>query len=68
MHRYTTDVIASCACGINGNLLKDPNAEFSMFSRKIFDFSVQKGLAGLMAFTAPAVKNLLNKNILDDDT
>jgi hypothetical protein len=39
-----------------------------MFSRKIFDFSVQKGLAGLMAFTAPAVKNLLNKNVLNDDT
>ena len=68
MYRYTTDVIASCAFGINGNSLKDPKAEFRMFLRKIFDFSVRKGLAGLTATTAPAVKNLLRIKWLDDDT
>jgi len=68
MYRYTTDVIASGAFSINGNSLKDPNAELRMFSRKIFDFSVRKGLAGLTAFTAPEVKNLLNTRFLDDDT
>ena len=67
MYRYTTDVIASCAFGINGNSLKDPNAEFRMFLRKVFDFSVRKGLAALMAFTAPAVKNLLKIKFMDDD-
>jgi len=68
MYRYTTDVIASCAFGINGNSLKDPNAEFRMYLRKIFDFSVRKGLAALTALTAPEVKILLNINIIDDDT
>jgi hypothetical protein len=68
MYRYTTDVIASCAFGINGNSLKDPNAEFRMFLRKIFDFSVRKGLAALTAFTAPEIKTLLNIKFLDDDT
>jgi len=68
MHRYTTDVIASCAFGINGNSLKDPNAEFRMNVRKIFEFSVRKGLAGLTAMTAPAVKNLLKIKLMDDDT
>jgi len=68
MYRYTTDVIVSCAFGINGNSLKDPNAEFRKFLRKIFDFSVRKGLAGLTAFTAPEVKKSLNIKILDDDT
>jgi hypothetical protein len=68
MYRYTTDVIASCAFGINGNSLKDPNAEFRMFLRKIVDFSVRKGLAALTAFTAPEVKNLLKIKIMDDDT
>ena len=68
MYRYTTDVIASCAFGINGHSLKDPNAEFRMFLRKIFDFSVRKGLAALTAFTAPQIKNLLNIKFLDDDT
>jgi hypothetical protein len=68
MYRYTTDVIASCAFGINGHALKDPQSEFRMHVRNIFDFSVRKGLAGLMAFTAPAVKNLLNIKFLDDET
>jgi cytochrome P450 family 6 len=68
MYRYNTDVIASCAFGINGNSLKDPQAEFRNVLRKIFDFSVRKGLAGLTAFTAPAIQKLLNIKFLDDDT
>jgi hypothetical protein len=39
-----------------------------MYLRKIFDFSVRKGLAGVTAFTAPALKNLLKIKFLDDDT
>jgi hypothetical protein len=68
MYRYTTDVIASCAFGINGNSLKYPQSEFRMFLRKIFNFSVVKGLASLTAFTAPAIKNLLKVKMLDDIT
>jgi hypothetical protein len=68
MHRYTTDVIASCAFGINGYALEDPNSEFRMYARNIFDFSVRKGLAALTAFTAPEIKNLLRIKFLDDDT
>jgi hypothetical protein len=68
MYRYTTDIMASCAFGINGHALKVPNSEFRMYLRKIFDFSFRKGLAGLTAFTAPEIKILLNIKFLDDDT
>jgi hypothetical protein len=68
MYRYTTDVIASCAFGINGHALKYPQSEFRMYVRNIFDFSIRKRLAGLTAFTAPEVKYLLNIKFLDDDT
>jgi len=68
MYRYTTDVIASCAFSINGHALKDPQSEFRIYVRNIFDFSVQKGLAVLTAFTAPEIKNLLRIKFLDDDT
>ena len=67
MYRYTTDVIASCAFGINSHSLKDPNAEFRKFSRKIFEFSIRKGLATLTAFSAPAITTLLRLQFVDDD-
>jgi hypothetical protein len=65
IYRYTTDVIASCAFGINAHALKDPQSEFRMYVRNIFDFSVRKGLAALTAFTPPKVKNLLNIKFLE---
>jgi len=68
MYSYTTDVIASCAFGINGHALKDPQSEFRMYVRNIFDFSISKGLAALTAFTAPQLKTLLNIKFLDVDT
>jgi hypothetical protein len=68
MYRYTTDVIASCAFGINGNSLKDPDAEFGLFLRKTFEFTVRKGLAGLTANFAPALTSLLKLQFDDDAT
>jgi len=58
MARFTTDVIASCAFGINGNSLKDPDSEFGRQVRSVITFSVKKGLAMLFSFLAPH----LNKN------
>ena len=68
MYRYAIDVIASCAFGINGHALKDPQSEFRMYVRNILDFSIRKGLVALMALTAPEIKTLLNIKFLDDDT
>ena len=68
MYRYTIDVIASCAFGINGHALKDPQSEFGMYVRNLFEFSFTKGLAGLTAFSAPQIKNLLNLKFLEDET
>jgi hypothetical protein len=68
MYRYTTDVIASCAFGITGNSMNDPKAEFSIFFRKVTEFSVRKRLAALTAFCAPTLKSLLKLKFVDDDT
>jgi hypothetical protein len=68
VYTHTSYVIASCAFGINGNSLNDPQAELRMFLRKIFYFSVANGLAALISFTAPTNKNLLKIKFLDGDT
>jgi len=68
MYRYTTDVIASCAFGINGNSLKDPNVVFWFFLRKTLYFTVRKGLAGLMGIFSPALTSLLKLKLMNDDT
>jgi len=68
MARFTTDVIASCAFGINGNSMKDPDSEFGRIIRAVFDFSVKKGLAMLTAFLAPQLKTILRLKFIDDKT
>jgi len=68
MARFTTDVIASCAFGINGNSLKDRDTEFGRRIRKIRDFSVQQGLVILMAFFAPYLNKVYGLKVLDDET
>jgi cytochrome P450 family 6 len=68
MARFTTDIIASCAFGINGNSLKDPDSEFGRRIRTVFDFSVQKGLVMMMAFFAPYLNTIFRLNFINDET
>jgi cytochrome P450 family 6 len=68
MARYTTDVIASCAFGINSNSLKDPDSEFGRYTRTVFTFSVQKGLAILFAFFSPHLNKIFRLKFVEDKT
>jgi len=68
MARFTTDVIASCALGINSNSLKDPDSEFGPRIRKILDFTLQKGFVGVVAFFAPYLNNVFRVKFMDEKT
>jgi cytochrome P450 family 6 len=68
MARFTTDVIASCAFGINSNTQKDPDSEFGRQIRSILTFSIKKGLAILFAWFAPFLNKFFRLKFVEDKT
>lgn len=67
MARYTTDVISSCAFGIESNTLMNPEAEFRTYLRRFTTYTALKSFATLAISFAPKLQSLLKLKILDDD-
>lgn len=67
--RFTTDVIGTCAFGIECNSLNDPNAHFRIMGKKVFDEPRHSGTALMimMAFKETA-RRLRMKTNHDDVT
>ena len=63
--RYSTDIISSCAFGIQCNCLKNPDAEFRQWGRKIFTPSVTTSIIFFIGTTFPGLLSLLKVSALD---
>lgn len=61
--RYTTDVISSCAFGIETNSLKNPNSEFRMYGKKFFQPSLKRGLSNFLFNFNPKLTQFLRVSI-----
>lgn len=67
MARFTTDVIGTCAFGIECNSLKDPNAEFRHYGRKAFGEPRHSPLTFMfLRGFKNAARKLHIKNVCDD--
>ncbi|XP_023709394.1 probable cytochrome P450 6a13 isoform X2 [Cryptotermes secundus] len=65
--RFSTDVISSCAFGIECNCLKNEDAEFRQWGRKVFDPSVKRIITAILSGIAPVVLDKLKLSTLDSD-
>ncbi|XP_023727329.1 probable cytochrome P450 6a14 [Cryptotermes secundus] len=63
--RFSTDVISSCAFGIECNCLKNENAEFRQWGRKIFQPSIRQIIMAILSNTAPIVLDKLKLSTFD---
>ena len=63
--RYSTDIISSCAFGIQCNCLKNPDAEFRQWGRKAFAPSFRNTIITVVALTVPRLLSLLKLSTLD---
>jgi cytochrome P450 family 6 len=63
--RYSTDIISSCAFGIQCNCLKNPDSEFRQWGRKIFAPTLRNAILPLIASTVPSVLSVLKVHFID---
>lgn len=57
--KFSTDVIALFAFGIQCNCLQNPDAEFRNWGRKIFQTSLKTSIRDLVSFTSPNLASIL---------
>nr|AGJ51945.1 cytochrome P450 CYP6BQ22 [Dastarcus helophoroides] len=65
--RFTTDIIGSCAFGLECNSMKEPNNEFREKGKKVFDAGIIDNLKGLLTFIMPEFAKSLGMRITNDE-
>ncbi|PSN38875.1 Cytochrome P450 6k1 [Blattella germanica] len=65
--RYSTDVIASCAFGIQCNSLKNPDCEFREWGKKAFKMTVPQMIIAFLSVVAPSVMDFFNLSMFDKE-
>jgi cytochrome P450 family 6 len=65
--RYSTDIISSCAFGIESNSLKNPNAEFRQWGRKVFQTSIKLSTIRTLTLLMPSLVSALKLRDTDPE-
>lgn len=65
--RFTTDVIGTCAFGIDCNSLRDPNAQFRRMGKKVFGVPRNSGLKSFFMITFKELARRMHMKSHHDD-
>lgn len=65
---YTTDVIATCAYGVQANSFTDPDSEFRRHGEKIFDFNTLRSIEYGLLFFWPEVVGYLRCKLFSKES
>lgn len=65
--RFSTDVIASCAFGIQCNCLRNPNAEFRTWGRKVFEITFKTKFFRLLNIIIPGFIKYFGLSLIPSD-
>jgi cytochrome P450 family 6 len=65
--RFSTNIISSCAFGIECNCLKNEDAEFGKWGRKIFDPASKQLVIVVLSVITPVVLETLKLSTIDSD-
>ena len=65
--RYTTDVISSYAFGIECNCLKNPDAEFRNWGRKVFEPNIKQRITSMLHVVCPWLVYVLKLSLFPKD-
>lgn len=65
--RFTTDVIGTCAFGIECNSLSDPNAQFRLMGKKVFGEPRNSGFKSFMILSFQQLAHKLHVKVQHDD-
>ncbi|PNF28549.1 putative cytochrome P450 6a14 [Cryptotermes secundus] len=57
--RYSTDIISSCAFGIQSHCLENPGAEFRQWGKKIFPTTIKSSITGSLSALLPSMVSFL---------
>lgn len=63
--RYTTNVIASVAFGLDINCIDNPDTPFRKYGRKVFEFNFKNGVRGAISFLFPKLMKILRLRAFD---
>jgi cytochrome P450 family 6 len=65
--KFSTDIIASFAFGVQCNCLRNPDAEFRKWGRKIFDVSIKTAIRDIVMFLEPTMASILKIPFVPQD-